>query len=110
MLRRDIIEKEHLRFHEGLRYGEDTLFNLYYSVHCSSLGFAAGERYRYHQHGGTSTDALFRRYTIGRFVLQTEAVEAFRRTNGVPLLVVFRERYVMVTKNAPNAHRIIQTP
>ena len=82
LYRRDLIEKQGVRFREKLKYGEDTFFNLCYAVSCRSFAFAAKRIYRYHQHVGMSTDVLFKRYTIEQFTRMLEATEALRKETG----------------------------
>lgn len=85
LYKRILIEQAGLRFQEGLRYGEDTLFNLYYSSMAHSFGFLSKPLYRYHQHGSTSTDALFTRYSLQDFAELIDAVEAWRSASRLPL-------------------------
>ncbi len=82
LYRREITEDGPIRFREGLRYGEDTLFNLCFAEKCRSFGYLAERLYRYHQHAGSSTDNLFTKFTIHDFVSLTEKIETERNEAG----------------------------
>ena len=86
LLKRSLIEENALRFDESLRYGEDMLFNLRFSAFCRSFAYVSKRLYRYHQYGGGSTDALFKRYTLASFIRLSEAIELSRQESGIPLL------------------------
>ena len=94
LYRRQLIEKNAVRFRESLKYGEDTFFNLCYAEGCRSFYFAARRLYRYHQHVGMATDVLFRRYTIGQFTRMLEETERLRKAAGGKLTPE-QSRYVV---------------
>ncbi|MCM1035848.1 MAG: hypothetical protein NC406_00800 [Bacteroides sp.] len=53
LFKRDIIEKNHLRFREGIHMGEDTLFVYEYLLHCDSISFTGRALYNYDVHPGS---------------------------------------------------------
>lgn len=60
--RREIIEKNHIRFDERFKYGsEDLNFNLQFLMHCEKLGFNSKEYYSWTQRESRSTSRNFRR-------------------------------------------------
>ena len=82
LYRRSLLESHHIRFRSGLRYGEDTLFNLEFSTFCQSFSYISQKLYRYHQHEGESTDIMFRRYRIQDFALLIKEIETWRCKTG----------------------------
>ena len=78
LYRRALIEEHGIRFQEGLRYGEDTSFNLFFSAYCRSFSYVARPLYLCHQHEGSTTDNLFTRYQLTDFTRLTEVTENFR--------------------------------
>ena len=85
LYRRDLIEENRIRFREGLRYGEDTLFNLCFAYGCQSFGWLAEPLYRYHQHAGASTDNLFTKFSLDDFAELLEEMENLRKQAGKDL-------------------------
>ncbi|MBQ6076079.1 MAG: glycosyltransferase family 2 protein [Lachnospiraceae bacterium] len=85
LYRRSILEEHRIRFRSGLRYGEDTLFNLQFSAHCNSFSYVSRKLYRYHQHEGEATDVMFRRYSVRDFAAVLKAMEEQRLQTGTAL-------------------------
>ena len=85
LYRRRLLEEHHIRFRTGLRYGEDTLFNLEFSSYCASFAYVPRKLYRYHQHEGEATDVMFRRYSIRDFASLLKEMETMRAETGSPL-------------------------
>ncbi len=85
LYRRSLLEEHHIRFRRGLRYGEDTLFNLEFSACCGTLSYLPRRLYRYHQHEGEATDVMFRRYLIRDLAALLKAAESLRQESGRPL-------------------------
>ena len=94
LYRRSLLEEYHIRFREGLRYGEDTLFNLNVAAHCHTMAYLARKLYRYHQHEGEATDVMFRRYRIQDFSALLKEIEQLRAENAWPLSRA-ESRYVL---------------
>lgn len=85
LYRLSLIKEHALAFQEGLRYGEDTSFNLFFSAFCRSFAYVARALYLCHQHEGSTTDNLFTRYKLADFTRLTELTESFRLKNGWPV-------------------------
>lgn len=63
LYKREIIQKNNLRFPEFLRYSEDTWFNLDYFSHCNSVIFSQKVFYHYRQVNTESLTARFHKDT-----------------------------------------------